>query len=206
MPPPPHPTPRLIRIAEPYPTPLMQSPTPTPATISPPGQSGAHPIESPDYDDPTWCARFSGQAWIPPCGSTTFVRYRLDLHDFRSSGVRRGRGHATGELWNPDGTHVATVTQDSPQVAARFVAMTFTLSTSGCVVLLDEARIFSSKPRIRSTPASLTAEIPKGMDERRLGAAALENSARRPASRMSTWVHAWGTADRTRLRRLPPGR
>ena len=34
------------------------------------------------------------------------------LHDFRSSGVRRGRGHATGELWNPDGTHVATVTQE----------------------------------------------------------------------------------------------
>ena len=23
-----------------------------------------------------------------------------------------GRGHATGELWNPDGTHVATVTQE----------------------------------------------------------------------------------------------
>jgi len=34
------------------------------------------------------------------------------LHDFRSSGVRRGRGHATGELWNPAGTHVATVTQE----------------------------------------------------------------------------------------------
>ncbi|MEM8708659.1 MAG: acyl-CoA thioesterase domain-containing protein [Actinomycetota bacterium] len=34
------------------------------------------------------------------------------LHDFRSSGVRGGRGHSTGELWHPDGTHIATVTQE----------------------------------------------------------------------------------------------
>ena len=34
------------------------------------------------------------------------------LHDFRSSGVRSGRGHAAGEIWNSDGTHVATVTQE----------------------------------------------------------------------------------------------
>ena len=34
------------------------------------------------------------------------------LHDFRSSGVQSGRGHAAGEIWNSDGTHVATVTQE----------------------------------------------------------------------------------------------
>ena len=34
------------------------------------------------------------------------------LHDFRSSGLRGARGHATGELWTPDGRHVATVAQE----------------------------------------------------------------------------------------------
>ena len=73
----------------------------------------AHPIESPDYDAPDVVRPFFGASldhavWFHNLRSAT----DWTLHDFRSSGVRRGRGHATGELWNPDGTHVATVTQE----------------------------------------------------------------------------------------------
>ena len=53
----------------------------------------AHPIESPDYDDPDVVRPFFGASLITPCGSTTFVPPDWTLHDFRSSGVRRGRGH-----------------------------------------------------------------------------------------------------------------
>ena len=83
------------------------------------GSRYAHPIESPDYDAPDVVRPFFEASAITPCGSTASSGYRLDLHDFRSSGVRRGRGHATGELWNPDGTHVATVTQEVLLQVAR---------------------------------------------------------------------------------------
>ena len=105
-----------IRITEPYrDTPLMHAVAHTYTSDDLPTEAVeyAHPIESPDYDDPDVVRPFFGASldhavWFHNLRSAT----DWTLHDFRSSGVRRGRGHATGELWNPDGTHVATVTQE----------------------------------------------------------------------------------------------
>jgi len=105
-----------IRITEPYPdTPLMHAVAHTYTSDDLPTEAVeyAHPIESPDYDAPDVVRPFFGASldhavWFHNLRPAT----DWTLHDFRSSGVRRGRGHATGELWNPDGTHVATVTQE----------------------------------------------------------------------------------------------
>ena len=72
----------------------------------------AHSVELPVYDDSIVARPFFGASpdyavWFPN------LLYATDwtLHDSLSSGVRRDRGYATGELWNSVGTYVATVTQ-----------------------------------------------------------------------------------------------
>ncbi|MEO0491849.1 MAG: acyl-CoA thioesterase domain-containing protein [Actinomycetota bacterium] len=105
-----------IRITEPYAdTALMHAVAHTYTSDDLPTEAveHAHPIESPDYDDPDVVRPFFGASldhavWFHNLKPAT----DWTLHDFRSSGVRGGRGHSTGELWNPDGTHVATVTQE----------------------------------------------------------------------------------------------
>ena len=105
-----------IRITEPYAdTPLMHAVAHTYTSDDLPTEAVeyAHPIDNPDDDDPDAVRPFFGASldhavWFHNLKPAT----DWTLHDFRSSGVRGGRGHATGELWNPDGTHVATVTQE----------------------------------------------------------------------------------------------
>ena len=65
-----------IRITEPYPdTPLMHAVAHTYTSDDLPTEAVeyAHPIESPDYDDPDVVRPFFGASLITPCGSTTFV-------------------------------------------------------------------------------------------------------------------------------------
>lgn len=73
----------------------------------------AHPQGHPDYDEPGTVRPYFGASldhaiWFHDLRSAG----EWTLHDFVSSGVRGGRGHCSGELWNRDGTHVATVTQE----------------------------------------------------------------------------------------------
>lgn len=105
-----------IRLTEPYAdTPLMHAVAHTYTSDDLPTEAVeyAHPVDNPDYDDPDAVRPFFGASldhavWFHNLRPAT----DWTLHDFRSSGVRGGRGHSTGELWNPDGTHVATVTQE----------------------------------------------------------------------------------------------
>jgi len=71
-----------------------------------------HPMGRPYHDDegerPYMTASLDHAVWFhDPAPATGWI-----LHDFRSSGVRGARGHATGELWTADGRHVATVAQE----------------------------------------------------------------------------------------------
>ncbi|MEM9201479.1 MAG: acyl-CoA thioesterase domain-containing protein [Actinomycetota bacterium] len=113
--PPPHAR-TWIRLTESYPdTPLMHAVAHTFTSDDLPTEAVefAHPLGRPDYSDPDAIRHYFGASldhavWFHDLTPAT----DWSLHDFRSSGVRSGRGHATGEIWHPDGTHVATVTQE----------------------------------------------------------------------------------------------
>ena len=105
-----------IRITEDYAdTPLMHAVAHTYTSDDLPTEAVeyAHPIGKPNYDDPDaerpyFGASLDHAVWFHNLQPAT----EWTLHDFRSSGVRGGRGHSSGELWHPDGTHIATVTQE----------------------------------------------------------------------------------------------
>ncbi|MEM9465880.1 MAG: acyl-CoA thioesterase domain-containing protein [Actinomycetota bacterium] len=105
-----------IRITEPYPdTALMHAVAHTFTSDDLPTEAVefAHPLGRVDHTDDAAPRQYFGASldhavWFHRLRPAT----EWALHDFRSSGVRGGRGHATGEIWSPDGTHVATVTQE----------------------------------------------------------------------------------------------
>ena len=105
-----------IRITEDYPdTPLMHAVAHTFTSDDLPTEAVefAHPLGRVDHTEADAPRQYFGASldhavWfhhLMPASDWA-------LHDFRSSGVRGGRGHATGEIWNPDGTHIATVSQE----------------------------------------------------------------------------------------------
>jgi acyl-CoA thioesterase-2 len=105
-----------IRLIEAYPdTPLMHAVAHTFTSDDLPTEAVefAHPLGRIDHDDANAERQYYGASldhavWFHSLRPAT----EWALHDFRSSGVRGGRGHASGEIWSPDGTHVATVTQE----------------------------------------------------------------------------------------------
>ncbi len=105
-----------IRLVEDHPdTPLMHAVAHTYTSDDLPTEAVelAHPLGRVDHTDHDGPRQYFGASldhavWFHHLKPAT----DWTLHDFRSSGVRGGRGHSTGELWNPDGTHVATVTQE----------------------------------------------------------------------------------------------
>ncbi len=105
-----------IRLTEGYPdTPLMHAVAHTFTSDDLPTEAVeyAHPMGRVDYSEADAVRQYFGASldhavWFHHLKPAT----DWTLHDFRSSGVRGGRGHAVGEIWNPDGTHVATVTQE----------------------------------------------------------------------------------------------
>lgn len=105
-----------LRLTEPYPdTPLMHAVAHTFTSDDLPTEAVeyAHPLGSVDHSETDAPRQYFGASldhavWFHHLKPAT----DWSLHDFRSSGVRGGRGHASGELWHHDGTHVATVTQE----------------------------------------------------------------------------------------------
>ena len=105
-----------IRITEDYPdTPLMHAVAHTFTSDDLPTEAVefAHPLGRVDHTEADAPRQYFGASldhavWFHHLMPAT----DWALHDFRSSGVRGGRGHATGEIWNPDGTHIATVSQE----------------------------------------------------------------------------------------------
>lgn len=105
-----------IRITEDYPdTALMHAVAHTFTSDDLPTEAVefAHPLGRVDHADPDAERQYFGASldhaiWFHHLAPAT----DWSLHDFRSSGVRGGRGHASGEIWHPNGTHVATVTQE----------------------------------------------------------------------------------------------
>lgn len=73
---------------------------------SSPGDDGASTLVAEPH--PYMTASLDHAVWFHDLTPAT----RWTLHDFRSSGVRGARGHASGELWTSDGRHVATVAQE----------------------------------------------------------------------------------------------
>ncbi len=73
----------------------------------------AHPLGAADYGNPNAKHPYMGASldhsiWfhrLAPASNWT-------LHDMRSSGVSGARGHAIGEMWTADGTHIATIAQE----------------------------------------------------------------------------------------------
>ena len=105
-----------IRLTEHYPdTPLMHAVAHTFTSDDLPTEAVeyAHPHGRIEYTEtdterPYYGASLDHAVWFHHLRPAT----DWTLHDFRSSGVRGGRGHASGELWSTDGIHVATVTQE----------------------------------------------------------------------------------------------
>lgn len=106
----------FVRIRDEYETsPLMEAVAHTFASDDLPTEAVmyTHPQGRPNFTDPDAERTYFGASldhavWfhdLTPASEWT-------LHDFRSSGVRGGRGVATGDLWSADGRHVATVAQE----------------------------------------------------------------------------------------------
>ena len=112
-----------VRIGDEYtPSPLMEAVAHTFASDDLPTEAVmyAHPLGRPDFSAPESERTYFGASldhavWfhdLTPASEWT-------LHDFRSSGVRGGRGVAQGDLWSSDGRHIATVAQEVVLRVAR---------------------------------------------------------------------------------------